>query len=103
MRVFLLLLFAYPDLGILNYFADRPHITRFILPIMAAAREEWSVEIFQSIDANRPRIVVLGRGLSTLARETQHRGEYIPTRDLGADPRRVEGRGRTFPPLRVTG
>ena len=71
-------LLAYPDLGIFNYFADRPHITRFQIPILAAADERWSRELMRSLEAELPRVVLLGTKRSTLSVATRHPGEYLP-------------------------
>jgi hypothetical protein len=71
-------LFAYPDLGIFNYFAKRPHITRFQIPILAAASPAWSEELMDALREKRAGVALVGKGLSTVARATRHTGEYLP-------------------------
>jgi len=71
-------LLGYPDLGIFNYFSDRPHATRFTIPILAAANESWSREIGEDLASRRPPVVLVGLRLSTLARATQRKHEYLP-------------------------
>ncbi|MCS5636923.1 MAG: hypothetical protein NZ990_10420 [Myxococcota bacterium] len=71
-------LFAYPDLGIFNYFADKPHITRFQIPILAAADKGWSGELMHSLENEPPPVVLLGTRRSTLSVATRHSGEYLP-------------------------
>ncbi|MBW2391522.1 MAG: hypothetical protein JRG89_24275, partial [Deltaproteobacteria bacterium] len=69
---------GYPDLGIFNYFADRPHATRFTIPILAAADPDWSEEVLSAVREQRPAVVLIGNQRSTLARATGLRGEYLP-------------------------
>jgi hypothetical protein len=69
---------GYPDLGIFNYFADRPHATRFTIAILAAADPAWSEEVLRVVREQRPAAILIGNQASTLARATRHSGEYLP-------------------------
>ena len=71
-------LFAYPDLGIFNYFSDRPHLTRFVIPILAAPSEEWADEVLEALKHARPSRVLVGSERSTLSKGTRHEGEFLP-------------------------
>jgi hypothetical protein len=70
--------FAFPDLGIFEVFADRPGITRFPVAILAAAREDWAREVADALAREKPRWVLRSGQLSTLARATRRRAEYLP-------------------------
>ena len=69
---------GYPDLGVFNYFAGRPHATRFTIPILAAADPEWTAEILNDVRVAKPAVVLIGNQTSTLSRATGHAGEYLP-------------------------
>lgn len=69
---------AFPDLGIFNYFAARPHATPFTIAILAAADDEWSEQLATAVREKRPAVVLLGKQLSTLARATGKSREYLP-------------------------
>lgn len=69
---------AFPDLGIFNYFAARPHATPFTIAILAAADEEWSEGLAGVVRERKPAVVLLGNQLSTLARATGKSSEYLP-------------------------
>ncbi len=71
-------LFAYPDLGIFNYLVDRPHLTRFTIPVLADADPAWASEILEALETSPPAYILLGSELSTLARATQRESEYLP-------------------------
>ncbi len=71
-------LFGYPDLGVFNYFSGRRHITRFMIPILADSDPRWAQEVLDDLDRERPRVVLMGGGLSTLARATGRSEEYLP-------------------------
>ena len=61
--------FAYPEQGAFNFFADRPGVSKFDITGYAALSPRWRQELLQTLDAARPRFVIRGRRPSFLARE----------------------------------
>jgi hypothetical protein len=70
--------FGFPEYAAFNFFADRPALGPFDIPGFAAAIPVWRRELLQTLEASPPRIVVMGRGVSTLARPITGTDELLP-------------------------
>jgi hypothetical protein len=70
--------FGFPEYAAFNFFADRPPLGPFDIPGFAAAIPVWRRELLQTLEASPPRIVVMGRGVSTLARPITGTDELLP-------------------------
>ncbi|MFA5088783.1 MAG: hypothetical protein WC552_07100 [Candidatus Omnitrophota bacterium] len=51
--------FTYPELGDINFLADRPFIGRFPIATFAWLRESWTEELLNDLKRIRPRFVVM--------------------------------------------
>ncbi len=71
-------LFGFPDLGIFNFFCDRPQATRFYIGALANPKKEWRDELLADLLTKKPRIVLMNSRLSTIAQALGRTTELMP-------------------------
>jgi hypothetical protein len=70
--------FAFPEHGIFNFFADRPGVSRFDIAGMAWTTPAWQAELRQALTTHPPRFAVVGKKLSKLALLIERSEELFP-------------------------
>jgi hypothetical protein len=61
--------FAFPDLGYYNFFADRPCLGRFCYSDLSAYRQEWFDELYSRLKDKKPRYVVYSAYIEPLEKK----------------------------------
>jgi len=71
-------LLCFPDLGLYNFFADRPAFSRFHLAVFAYVSPAWRQELLNGLIEKKPRIIVRGLSLSSMAVLVGRSEELLP-------------------------
>ncbi|MBU0604817.1 MAG: hypothetical protein KKH77_00855 [Candidatus Omnitrophica bacterium] len=70
--------FTFPDLALINFLADRPSLDRFGIAIFAWTWRPWREELLNDLRRLKPRYIVRGNGISSLASSIKRKTEFLP-------------------------
>jgi hypothetical protein len=75
-------IFTFPELGIYNFFTDRPCVSRFNIPTCIWATPKWGQEIINDLKTRQPRYIIYGNRLSNITKSLGDKKELLP--EVGA-------------------
>ena len=70
--------FTFPDLALINFLADRPSLDRFGIAVFAWTWRPWQEELLNDLRRLKPRYIVRGNGISSLASSIKRQTEFLP-------------------------
>lgn len=70
--------FGFPEMGVYNFFANRPCLDRFNMPTCIWTTPEWGKELLADLKNVRPRYIIYNKDLSLVASTINNKEELFP-------------------------